>query len=248
MSATPATRRVLSFDPVAYERCFLVADLLEDRGEQFLEYGLLGVAAEADPLHVLATPLLTAQLVTAGSVYQSGHGVFRLRSELNTMSRRAGTSLVPVCFIHRHPASCLPSRIDRDFAAQVFINHVAAAVTFKETRNIQEAPHPACYVTMQPGGRPPDQHRRGAAVQVEYALCFSMIVNKDRDTWIEAVRKEWCPWCGTPKTEYEPASVRIHPQRALSAGELTTLREQLEREMEAKVTICSPPGETERVS
>ena len=111
----------LSFEPEALERCYAVADVLEEVYDRpYLEYGLIGLAARSRPFHVVATPLLAGQDVSAGSVYQSGHNVLFMRHEVGALSKRLRLCLVPIVFIHRHPGDCRPSMIDNEFLAGTF--------------------------------------------------------------------------------------------------------------------------------
>ena len=79
----------LSCDPLALEKCFLVADVLADRhGEPYLEYGLVGLADQRNPFHVVTTLILPGQEITSASVYQSGLDVFRLREYVFELRKR----------------------------------------------------------------------------------------------------------------------------------------------------------------
>ena len=52
----------LAFDPIALERCFLVADLLaEEFAHPALEYALVGLSTASQPLHIRWTLLLPGQ-------------------------------------------------------------------------------------------------------------------------------------------------------------------------------------------
>ena len=115
---------LLSFDPLVLERCYLVADILHDEfAESYMEYGLLGLADESKPFHVVATPLLVGQNVTTASVEQPGRQVLRMREEMETLSHRMQRQLVPIAFIHRHPSCCEASATDDAFigAAQTLL-------------------------------------------------------------------------------------------------------------------------------
>jgi hypothetical protein len=128
-------RPILYIKPEALERCFLVANILEQVFERpNLEYGLIGLARKDDPLHVVATPLLPGQYVNAATVFLPGHNVFRLRSEMANLSKRLGP-LLPIAFIHRHLGGCLMSSIDDEFLP-VLADQVSTAFVKQEFREI----------------------------------------------------------------------------------------------------------------
>ena len=236
--AYPTPELVLSFDPMALERCYLAADILyEDHGESRLEYALLGLSSETDPFNVVATPLLPDQRVTEGSVEQSGHGVFRLRREIDRLSDRTGRRLVPIAFVHRHPSQCDASSTDKTFLAGVFIDQVATVVSFEEVRRI--GPGPGCGCVGMERMRHEVASGRGGErrIRLEYGICFSLIVNQERDHRLYAVRKDTCPLCGTSAVRYVPARLARAWRGTLSPMQREVMREQLAREMAAKLVV-----------
>jgi rRNA maturation protein Nop10 len=215
MATRPDSELVLSIEPAALERCYLVADILhEEHGEARMEYALLGLSDESDPLHVLATPLLPGQRVTPASVEQSGHDVLRMRAEIEVLSHRLRRRLVPIAFVHRHLTTCDASTTDDEFVRGVFIDQVSTVVSFEETRRV--------------GAR---------AVRGEYALCFSLIVNREREHRLYAVRKDTCPRCGRCEVRYVPA--RLAPVQRHTRSQLARdlLRAHLREEIAARIVF-----------
>jgi len=231
---------VLAFEPKALARCFLVADLLaEQYDEPLLEYGLIGLADRSRPLHVVETPLLVGQEVTVSTVEQSGANVLEMRREIQTLSRKRGSPMIPITFIHRHPGACRPSQTDHEFLAGVFIDQISTTHTFQEilSGESEEFLCRTCAASM------PGRSRRAfrfndSTVELEYAVGFSLIVNKEREYSITALRKEFCPSCGAGELCYVPAEMALRPQRPLTSHELNEVRKALELEIAAKVRFC----------
>jgi len=233
---------VLSFHPVALERTFVVADILAERyDEPFVEYGILGLGQQSNPFHVLETPILPGQRASVNFVFQPGRQVLHTRREIELLSKRRKHPLVPIALVHRHPGACGMSSIDVDFFVNVFVNHIATAVLLREP-----------YV---PGGedfgcgcgtsRTRKQQTGGSApeVTIDYAVAFSLIVNRSREYSIDAVRKSWCPFCAKPQVRLLPAELRVQPVRTLSESERRRIRSTLDVEIEAKIEFDKAPAE-----
>jgi hypothetical protein len=223
----------LSFEPWALERCYAVADVLEEAfGESRMEYALLGLSAAGDPFHVVETPLLPGQRVTPSTVAQPGRQVLRMRDEIDRLSRRRGAPLVPISFIHRHPGSCRPSRTDLEFLRGVFVDQVYTISSLEDVR-----PVGAC------AGCPPPRFlalRTAAAgtsptFRSPCGIAFSLIVNQQRDHSLLAVRKRICPVCGRAEVLDAPArlSVSLAPPGSRFGRE--ALQTSLEVEISAKI-------------
>lgn len=241
---TTGTEAVLSIDALALARCFATADVLaEQYGEENSEYALLGLAAQDNPLRVIATPLLPGQRVTRSSVDQSGHDVLRMRREIGALSARMGLRLVPIAFVHRHPGACDASALDRKFLTGVFIDQVSTAVGWQEMIAIGPGQPPCRCAGMQRRWR--EAFERGAprSLPIEHALCFSLIVNRDREHRIYAARAEICPLCGRRSVQQVPA--RLAPVEALSLS--TRQRRALEAEIAKKVVFDRSPAAREAV-
>jgi len=228
---------VLTIDRLAMERCFIVADILADvYGQDYTEYGLIGLAKQSEPFHIVATPLLHGQQVTDLSVYQAGYDVFRLRDEMDILSKRLGQPLVPIAFIHRHPSSCGMSIIDEQFLTEVFVNQVSTVVTLQEMRIIKPGEFDCSCAEME---RLSSQNKEtksfGRQVKIEYGVCFSIIINRDRQFSIDAAKKEWCPFCNKSQVSLASADLRENQKRSLTEEERKKLRKQLEVEIEAKL-------------
>lgn len=221
----------LCFDRVALERCFLVADLLaEDFANPVLEYGLVGVSAASRPLHVLWTPLLPGQRVSAASVDQPGWAVLRLRKEIQALSLNAGCSVLPAVFIHRHPkSSCVPSTTDQTFLRGVWVDQVATVLTLPGLPSNASAHCPSGCAEAQANG--PD----GEVVREEPGVAFSLIVSRERLFELHAVAKHRCPVCGDSWVCDVPTKLTIDPPGRLSPGERAGLRESLKLEIEEKL-------------
>ena len=150
--------------------------------EPIMEYGLLGLADESDPLHVVATPLLVGQSVTAASVEQPGRQVLRMRDEMKMLSDRLGRRLVPIAFIPRHPSSCDASLTDGEFLRGVFVDQVSTVVSFEEVLWIDATDPPcACPEMRQLFERSLGQGNGRVEIQSEFGMAFSLIVNRQRD-------------------------------------------------------------------
>lgn len=237
MSAFDEPHVVVSFEPKALERCYAVADVLEEvYGRSYAEYGLIGLAARSKPLLVAATPLLTGQHVSTGSVHQSGHNVLSMRHEISTLSKRLRLPLVPVAFIHRHPYGCEPSIIDDEFLGGPFIDQVSTVVSFSETRKVIPGDsHYACLDRRAMSQPSHTKRARRTMLEVEFSIAFSLIVNKNRDHYVYAARKERCPYCAEVSIRFVPAELAVSPDRALSQWERNRIRKELESEVAAKV-------------
>jgi hypothetical protein len=69
----------------------------------------------------------------------------------------------------------------------------------------------------------------------EYGVCFSLIVNRERQFSIDAARKIWCPFCHKPQVDLVPAKLRIRPKRRLTKTERQKLERSLDIEIDAKL-------------
>jgi hypothetical protein len=228
---------VLSIDYVAMERCFLVANILaEVYDEPYTEYGLIGLGTQSRPFHIVATPVLPGQRITAASVYQSGYNVFRLRKEVNFLSERMGQSLVPIAFIHRHPGGCGISSIDEEFLTGPFVDQVSTIVALSERRIVRPGDFSCCCEEIE---RLIQQRHKGNVerepVGIDYSVCFSIIVNREREFSIYAARKQFCPFCKKSTVRLVPATLHISPKDQSTEDELLKMRSRLEVEMEAKL-------------
>jgi len=239
----------LSFDPLALERCYLVADILDDEfAEPYLEYGLLGLADESNPLRVVATPLLVGQSVTAGSVEQPGRQVLRMRDEMELLSHLMRRRLVPIAFIHRHPSSCDASLTDDEFLRGVFIDQVSTVVSFREVRWIDASDPPcACPVVRRLFRCSLGDGSDLVELQSEFGMAFSLIVNRERDHRLYAVRKETCPFCD--ESAVSDVAARIDPDPRSPASELdrAAMRSRLVQEIRAKISFGGRREEIERI-
>lgn len=237
MSDSNGSNLVLSFEPEALERCFVAADVLDDVYDQpHLEYALLGLAAQSRPFHVVATLLLAGQDVSVGGVYQSGHNVLSMRHEIIALSKHLKVPLVPVAFVHRHPGACQPSIIDDEFLIGVFLDQTSTVVSLKETRTVSaDDPHYACLDGRKARQRSDPNSARRMKREVEFSIAFSLIVNKGRDHYLYAVRKERCRFCSEDRIRFVPAKLAVSPDRALSQQERNQIRVELKSEVAAKL-------------
>jgi hypothetical protein len=214
-----------------------MADILaEAYDEPYIEYGLIGLATQSNPFNVIATPVLTGQHVTAGSVYQSGYNVFRLRREMRILSERLGQSLVPITFIHRHPGSCGMSLTDEKFLMGPFVDQVSTVVALSEKKVIQVDDFNChCKGLERITQHNPNDNVKHHSVTIEYSVCFSIIVNREREFSIDAACKQFCPFCKKSTVRLVPAALHINPGDQLTKAKLGKLRSQLEVEIEAKL-------------
>jgi hypothetical protein len=241
MFEVPLTPIILSIEPEALERCYRVADFMEQvYGDPLVEYGMLGLAHPSRPLHVVETPLLPGQSVTGSSVFQSGADVLRMRREILVLSRKRRAPLIPITFIHRHPGDCRPSSIDDEFLSTVFIDQISTAQTFRKSVE----GHWNDYLCQNCVTKLPSQSRRSpqcnkSKFEVEYALCCSLIVNKEREHSLSAVAKQFCPACDASQLRFVPAKMEVRPNRPLTSRERDQLWKVLAIEIEAKVQFAS---------
>ena len=231
----------LTIDPVAMEKCFIVSKLLSQLYQaEKAEYGLLGLALQSNPLHVVEVLLLPGQRVNAVSVFQSGHNVVRMAKEIDVLSQEAGEPLVAITFVHRHPEGVAMSMVDTEFLAGVFVDQVSTLISFRESTVVKSGEFPCdCLRTDPFASQPVAGIRPDTEVEIEFGLCFSIIVNSHREYSITAVRKAWCPFCGTPAVHLMPAGLSMKPKRTLTQRERIRLREQLSKEIKAKVQLDS---------
>jgi hypothetical protein len=232
---------MLTFDPLALARCFLVADILaEEFDEPRMEYGLLGVADERAPLHVLATPLLVGQSVTPSRVEQPGHQVFRMREEVDALAHRMQRKLVPIAFIHRHNGPCDASSIDRAFLRGVFIDQVSTVVSFNGTRRFDATSPPCtCEEVWRRFENAQENGRDVVHLASEYSVAFSLIVNQLRQHEIYVVRKATCLYCMRSETCDLRARITPDPRVVLQVPIGPALRAEIAREIEAKIRFAS---------
>jgi len=240
---------LLSFDPLVLERCYLVADILHDEfAESYMEYGLLGLADESKPFHVVATPLLVGQNVTTASVEQPGRQVLRMREEMETLSHRMQRQLVPIAFIHRHPSCCEASATDDAFLRGVFVDQVSTVVSFEEVRQVDAADSPCACPDVQRLLRESSGGGNGRAVlRSECGMAFSLIVNRERDHRLYAVRKATCPFCGRSAVRYVPARIAPDPRCRASERGSAAIRSHLKREIQAKISFDRGGERNERM-
>jgi hypothetical protein len=228
---------LLSFEPAALERCFLVAEILdEDYAAGPIEYALLGLASEENPFHVLATPLLPGQRVSAASVEQPGHAVLRMRREIEALSSQMQRHLVPIAFVHRHPRQCDASAIDEAFLTGVWIDQVATLVSFEELRPVRLDDFPCRCSELDVHGRRRETDGRDLErIRVDVGVCFSLIVNGLREHRLYAARKDRCSCCGESAVRQVPARLLLDHARVISEPEHEAIRKSLAREIEAKI-------------
>jgi len=229
----------LSFDPWALERCYLVADILyNDFDAPYLEYALLGLSTESNPLHVVATPLLPGQRVTSATVEQPGRQVLRMRREIEMLSKRMRQQLLPITFIHRHPAGCDASPTDDAFIRGVFVDQVATIVSFKDATVVETAEHRSHCPEMQRHFRESSLGgRRLVRLRSEVGLAFSLIVNRKREHRLYGVRKRTCASCGRDEVDYIPARLAQDSHCWISSLDRALLRRRLEGEIRAKISF-----------
>jgi len=237
MLIEPGGEILLSFDRLALERCYLVADILRDEfAEPFAEYGLVGLADEARPFHVLATPLLAGQSVTSASVEQPGRQVLRMRDEMEMLARRMRRRLVPIAFIHRHPSCCDASDTDEAFLRGVFVDQVSTVVSFDEVHRVDRASLPCTCPGVERLLRDSSAGGGGSVeLRSEYSMAFSLIVNGERDHRLYAVRKETCLLCGRSAVRDLPARIELDRRSPVSQRDRAAMRAPLALEIEAKI-------------
>jgi hypothetical protein len=234
----------LSFEPAAFARCFLTADVLHDAfGVPTMEYALLGLATESNPFHIVEAPLLCGQRVSASTVEQSGYEVLRMRREIDMLSKRMRQRLVPIAFIHRHPSACDASATDDEFLCGVFIDQVTTVVSFEEVRLVDaNESHCRCSGMRRRFRESSLASVAGSGparlqIEVEYGVAFSLIVNRKREHRLYCVRRTTCPFCGRAEVGYIPARLAPDSHCWISALDRACLRRRLENEIRAKVSF-----------
>jgi hypothetical protein len=233
----------LSIDLSAYERCFLTGQILaEDYAQDRMEFGLLGLSALDEPLHVLATLLLTNQRVTPVSVEQSGHSVLRMRSEIAALSSRMGRRLVATTFIHSHNGSPDASITDDEFLTGPFLDQVSTAVAFEEILPIDTVDSHCGCVAGEPRWRERlADPRNPAMMRIEFGLAFSLIVTRRRDCRLYAARRDRCALCRSSRVRFVPARLVLDATQPISDAEREAMRELLRREISQKIEFAPQP-------
>lgn len=225
--------------PLIMEEWFIIAEILaESYDRPYVEYGLVGLTTLKTPFRIAATCLLPDQKVSSVSVYQSGRDMFNLRKEVRLLSKKAGERLIQTVFIHRHPGSCDMSSTDIEFVTTTFSDLVSAVQVFKEKRQ----PDPDeldCYCFHKKPGSKKDAVSTGDDMEVEFSVCFSIIVNRERDYSINAARKTWCPICQRPAVRLVPAELEKKSDTQVSDSQLKKLKSRLELEIENKIMFES---------
>jgi len=229
----------LSFDPIALERCFMTAEILEACfDEPHLEYGLLALARADNPFHVVETPLLFGQQVTTCSVHQAGYDVLRMREEVDALSIRRGERLIPIALVHRHPGACGMSLVDERFLLDVLINQVSTVFVRETFYLAKEGDFGCdCLGSQLQDTSPGDSVTLCTAVWCEYSVAFSVIVNKRREHSIDAAVRRWCPVCWKSRTSLAPAAMLLSPEPPLGRLAYRRLQSRLEAEIKAKIAF-----------
>ena len=228
----------LYIDSCALEKCFLTGQSLEDHGIKFTEYGLIGLAERSGlPFHVKIALLLTGQQVDAGSVYQAGLDVLRMRGEIEKMSLRLNKDLIPVAFIHKHSGFLGMSNTDYDFLTTTFADQASSCCALPyEDIFWRRRFNCRCKKTTIFG------LLRGCNLEslnnVYYNVCFSIIVTSDHFA-IYAARKIWCIRCGHSTVNLVPAKLVVKGNRTFTLGEKERHRRELESEIKAKIRLKS---------
>jgi hypothetical protein len=234
------TGKSITIEPVALERCFLVADILaEDYESPFIEYGLMALSTSKNPFHIVHTPLLPNQRVTAARVFQAGLDVLVLRREVEILSKRRGEQLIPVGFVHRHMYGCMMSGIDSEFLTTVLIDQISTVVASRQSR-LLESEELDCDCLMADSIET-NSLRMGVKhrLMIECGFCFSIIVTRSRDIAVFGAEKLWCPQCEKPSVRIIDTSLSVSPERELTNDQRNSLRKQLEIEIESKINFES---------
>ena len=228
----------LSIDESVLERCFLTADILaETYGHPKTEYGMIGMARQSEPFRIIAAPLLPGQQVSPSQVYQRGHHVMAMRQETEALALQMGEPLVPISFIHRHPGPCGMSETDEKFLTGVLIDQVSTVITLNENRPVLPGEFPCgCMADCAPQST---DERAGKPVVIEYGLCFSIIVNRERELSIDAARKQWCPACNQSAVRIVPAALQVDEHEVPDSAR-RQIRSQLSLEIAAKILFVTP--------
>lgn len=233
------TRYTLSIESLALERCFWVADILAQAYEElYSEYGMVGLATQHRPFRVVATPLLPGQKVNSAKVYEDGHNVFKLKSEIEKLSKYLGQPLIPITFIHRHPGACGLSSIDERFLTGTFLDQVSTILSWDEHISSKSSELSCdCLEKRRVDGQ--SKQLASRSIKAECAISFSLIINRDREFSIDAARKIYCPYCKARRVDLFPASLDIGPKIDLSRSERRKLWKALELEIEEKLEFDS---------
>jgi len=212
---------VLEFELSALHKIFLVADIMDEHHGVPLEYAFIGLVDR--PFRVVECLLLPNQSVGQTHVELSGRNVLRLRDEIAAYSRLLSRNLSPLVFIHRHPYSATAASVtDIEFLEEVFIRQIASAHTFMDDKSATSVKlNCACASNANP---------------TEYAICFSLIVSRNRGYHLYALRKDACPMCGIESLRYVPATLKTEPA-TLPAEASPELRASLQREIDQKIQI-----------
>ncbi len=229
----------LRFEPEALERCYAIADVLdEDFDRPLTEYALLGLSLASDPLRVIATPLLPRQRVTPASVEQRGRGVLAMRREIEALSARLREPVVPIVFIHRHPGSCIASDTDLTFLYGPFLSQLSTVVRFDGLfpGDLRCSPCQADFPTVS---APVVDPGTGLRPGDRFGLAFSLIVNAQRKHRIYAAARIDCPTCGCGRVCPLDARLAEDSGAPWSQGDSTLLHSQLREEILRRLEFSS---------
>ena len=71
----------------------------------------------------------------------------------------------------------------------------------------------------------------------DYSIALSLIVNRERDHRLYAVRKTRCRFCGQSAVSYLPARIVPDADSSVSERDRAAMRTALEEEIQAKISF-----------
>jgi hypothetical protein len=170
-----------------------------------------------------------------------------MRDEMEMLAHRMQRRLVPIAFIHRHPGCCDASVTDDTFLRGVFVDQVSTVVSFEDVQRVDAADPPCLCPGVQHLLRDSSGDGNGLVeLRSEYSMAFSLIVNRERDHRLYAVRKATCPLCDRSVVSYVPARIDPDPRSPVSELDRAAMRGPLEREIQAKISFDRDWEEVER--
>jgi hypothetical protein len=159
-----------------------------------------------------------------------------MRKEIEMLSHRMQQQLLPIAFIHRHPAQCDASATDEAFLRGVFVDHVFTVKSFEEVRVLEAGERPCDCPGMQRFFRESSADgREPVTLRSECGIAFSLIVNREREHRLYAVRRSLCPFCWRAEVHSVPARLAPAPAGWVSPVECALRQRRLEWEVRTRI-------------
>jgi hypothetical protein len=125
--------------------------------------------------------------------------------------------------------------IDVTFLLGTFVDQVSTVCVLQETVAIDATDFDCSCWDKTLFGQAKRSRNQADQVCVQYGICFSLVINSQRQSSIDAAIKAWCPQCQNPTVRLAPATLRVRPNERLTMVERRELWRQLEVEIEERI-------------